>query len=216
MRTSRRFSWASRHTQGGHRRPGLLEKCFRLGNFRSSASHPAHFDQLQKMCIGIDDCCATAAVPETPSPEGRHPRLGSDVIRVPTDRLAQPGVQQQPRLCRGAALRKDRFPSSLRPPTVYSADLGCSRELFATEPSGLATLWCKAVPVASKSAVGRSCAPAAAAAARAWRTRAKAAARSDFGQGAVRQSEHRIVEARPPTVGGGAEIPASRTGPARL
>jgi len=43
------------HTQGGHRRLGLLEKRFCLGNLSVVChSHPStHFDQLQKICIGI-------------------------------------------------------------------------------------------------------------------------------------------------------------------
>src|SRR5262249_52409815 len=45
------------YTQGWYRRLGLLEKCFCLGNFpivcHSRAS--TDFDQLQKMCIGVDE-----------------------------------------------------------------------------------------------------------------------------------------------------------------
>src|SRR5229473_4934294 len=70
------------YTQGGHRRLRLLEKCFRLGNFPIVRhSHPAtHFDQLQKMCVGIDELL-----------RNRKPRLILPHLKVGVRRLGGDG-----------------------------------------------------------------------------------------------------------------------------
>src|SRR6266852_7738475 len=70
------------HTQGWHRRLGLLEKCFRLGNFPivGHSDPSAHFDQLQKMCIGVDELL-----------RNRKPRLILPHLKVGIRRLGSDG-----------------------------------------------------------------------------------------------------------------------------
>src|SRR5216683_7751474 len=98
-----------RHTQGGHRRLGLLKKCFRLGNFPIVRhSHPStHFDQLQKMCIGIYELL-----------RNRKPRLILPHLKVGVRRLGGDG---------------DSSPNLLG---LCSLEFISSRRFAAAQPSG--------------------------------------------------------------------------------
>ncbi len=70
------------NAQGGHRRLGLLEKRFRLGNLSVICySHPStDLHQLQKMCIGIYELL-----------RNRKPRLILPHLKVGIRRLGGDG-----------------------------------------------------------------------------------------------------------------------------
>jgi len=197
------------HTQGGHRRLGLLEKLLPLGQLRDRPPlHPStHFDQLQKMGIGIDELLrnhkSRLKLP--------HLKIGvaasaATVIRVPTWSACAAGIHQQPRLCRDAALRRDRFPNSPQLQLCTHVDSGWYpgktiryRTSGASPHSGAGRA--RRLQIGCRQKLRAGCA----AAARAWRTRAKQRQDPDFGPGrAARQSRaadrlkpvHQTVERR--------------------
>src|SRR6266853_1116347 len=194
------------HTQEGHRRLGLLEKRFRLGNLSVVRhSHPStHFDQLQKMCIGLYELLRNG-----------KPRLILPHLKVGIRRLGRDGNSSSNLvgLCSLEFITSRSFAAAQSSrkidfPTCRSSN--CVLTLIAAVPGKTIryrTQWTHDALVQSRARrlqisrrqklrARRCCCRS-----RLADTRKSSGKIEILVQGALHDShEHRIVEARPPTV----------------